>query len=344
MDKKILQEKIVALIQEAVGETEHAEMIKEMMITALMLSENHVTEQDIGIIHTALKEMRYGIKLFSPYKTVRKVSVFGSARTEPTDLSYKYSAEFARKIAEAGYMVITGAGEGIMRAAQEGAGRERSFGINIILPFEQAANQFIENDPKLMTFKYFFTRKLFFIKEADAIALFPGGFGTQDEGFESLTLLQTGKGDPMPMVLIDVPGGNYWKVWREFVEKEFVERGLISLDDLHLFKITDQVDVAVEEITRFYRRYHSICFIEGKPVIRLKKPLGSEGLDRLNAAFSDIVVSGKIAETPPLPGEEDDPDLLGLPRISFHFNRRNFGRLRQMIDMINAIDSEPEDD
>jgi len=335
MDKKILQEKVLALIQEAVGQTEHADLIKEMIITALMLSENHVTEKDIRIIHTALKEIRYGFKMFSPYKTFRKVSVFGSARTEPSEPSYRNSAEFARKIAEAGFMVITGAGDGIMRAAQEGAGRERSFGVNIILPFEQEANQFIQNDPKLMTFKYFFTRKLFFIKEADAIALFPGGFGTHDEAFESLTLLQTGKGDPMPVVFIDVPGGSYWKSWREYVEKDFVGRGLISSEDLHLFKVTDRVDEAVDEITKFYRRYHSTCFIEGKAVMRLNHRLEEKTLDRLNADFSDIVVKGKIVETSPLPDEDEDPALLKLPHITFHFNRRSFGRLRQMIDMIN---------
>lgn len=340
MDLEQVQAQIIKLIQDVTGETEHRDVIKKLIHTALMLSENHVTEKDIGIIHTALKEMRYGFKFFSPYKNVRKVSVFGSARTEPSEPIYHYSADFARKIVDKGFMVITGAGEGIMRAAQEGAGRANSFGINIILPFEQAVNQFIENDPKLMTFKYFFTRKLFFVKEADAIALFPGGFGTHDEAFETMTLLQTGKGDPMPVVFIDVPGGTYWRSWQSYVEREFVERGLISPEDLYLFKVTDEIDVAVDEITTFYRRYHSICFVEEKPVIRLKRPADKALLDQLNKKFSDIVVSGKIVETAPLPGEEDGIDLKGLSRITFDFNRRSFGRLRQMIDTINRYEEE----
>ncbi len=340
MDQKNLEDKIVALIRDIAGETEHFDVIKEMIVTALKLSENHVTEQDIGIIHRALKEIRYGFKFFSPYKNVRKVSVFGSARTEPTAPIYRYSADFARKIVDKGFMVITGAGEGIMRAAQEGAGRANSFGINIMLPFEQGANQFIENDPKLMTFKYFFTRKLFFVKEADAIVLFPGGFGTHDEALETMTLLQTGKCDPMPVVFIDVPGGTYWKSWQRYIQEEFVGRGLISPEDLHLFKVTDQIDVAVDELTTFYRRYHSICFIDQKPVIRLRRAVEKKCLDFLNEAFSDIVVSGKIVETGPLSGEEKEPGLNGLSRITFDFNRRSFGRLRQMIDTINRYKEE----
>ncbi|MFQ5598838.1 MAG: LOG family protein [Nitrospiria bacterium] len=342
MDRETGQDHIIQWIQSLSKETAHVEVIEELLNTVLRLSENHVTEKDIRIIHTALKEIRYGFKFFSPYQDVRKVSVFGSARTQASEPIYKHSALFAKRIAEAGFMVITGAGEGIMRAGQEGAGRARSFGINILLPFEQSANQFIENDPKLMTFKYFFTRKLFFIKEADAIALFPGGFGTHDEAFEALTLLQTGKGDPMPVVFIDEPGGTYWRSWRAYIEKDFVERGLISRDDLHLFKVTDQIDVAVEEMTTFYRRYHSISFVEGKPVLRLKQAIERHLLDQLNRHFSDIVVKGEIVETGPIPGEEETPDGLQLSRLTFDFNKRSFGRLRQMIDYINRYDGEDE--
>ncbi len=338
MDQKAVQNKIMDLIESSCTETAHADAIKEIIGTALRLTENHVTEKDVGIIHTALKEVRYGMKFFSPYKTVRKISIFGSARTEPSEATYVYASEFAKGIAEAGFMVITGAGEGIMRAAQEGAGRERSFGINILLPFEQTANQFIEDDPKLMTFKYFFTRKLFFIKEANAIALFPGGFGTHDEGFEALTLLQTGKGDPVPVVFIDAPGGTYWQSWRRHVETEFVESGLISPEDLNLFKVTDQIDEAIEEITTFYRRYHSIYFVDEQPVLRIKNAVSKKMLKALNANFSDIVVKGEIVETT-LPCEpKDEVDLDDLSLITFHFDKRSFGRLRQMINFINRYE------
>jgi uncharacterized protein (TIGR00730 family) len=339
MDNKLLQDKIVELIHLSGGASENEDLIREIIITALRFSQNHVTRGDLKIIHAALKEMRYGFKLFAPYKENKKVSVFGSARTRATEPIYEYSAEFARKIAAEGFMVITGAGEGIMRAAQGGAGRNKSFGMNILLPFEQAANEFIENDPKLMTFKYFFTRKLFFIKEADAIALFPGGFGTHDEAFEALTLLQTGKSKPLPVVFVDAPGGTYWKAWRIYVEDELLSRGLISPEDLNLFKVTDQIDAAVQEITHFYYNYHSSRFVRDKLVIRLNHKVQKKMLDHLNELFPDIIVSGKITQTEALPDEANEPKLINLPRIVFNFNRRGFGRLRQMIDEINRYGS-----
>lgn len=335
MEAKDLQQEITELIQLVSGSTENEDLVREIIITALSLSKNHATRGDLKIIHTALKEMRYAFKLYAPYKDRRKVSVFGSARTRSTEPIYAYAEEFSRKIAAAGFMVITGAGEGIMRAVQGGAGRGNSFGLNILLPFEQAANEFIENDPKLMTFKYFFTRKLFFIKEASAIALFPGGFGTHDEGFESLTLLQTGKSNPLPVVFIDSPGGTYWKAWRAYVEDELLARGLISEEDLHLFKVTDQIDVAVQEIVNFYNNYHSLRFVRDQLVIRLNKPVDPKMISDLNDSFSDLLVSGKFAETKALPDEANEPKLLSLPRIVFNFNRRNFGRLRQLINTIN---------
>lgn len=335
MNPPTLHEKVDVLIRDTVGETEHRDAIREIMLTALRLSENHVTEGDISIIHTALKEIRHGIKLFSPYRNVRKVTVFGSARTEPSDSIYRYSTIFSRKMSEKGFMSITGAGEGIMRAAQEGAGSGNSFGVNIQLPFEQSANEFIENDPKLMTFKYFFTRKLFFIREADAIALFPGGFGTHDEAFEILTLLQTGKSDPLPVVMIDEPGGDYWKRWQAYVKEALVARELVSPDDMHFFKVTDQTDEAVEEIAQFYRNYHSIRFLNKGMVIRLINPVEKQMLDQLNDQFSDIVASGRIVTSGPFLEEEDEPDSLAFHRIVFHFDRRHFGRLRQLIDVIN---------
>lgn len=330
-----IQEKIKELVQLGGGAVENEDLISEIVATALRLSQSHVTRGDVKIIHTALKEMRYAFKLFAPYKDRKKVSVFGSARTRSNEPIYEYSAEFARKISAEGFMVITGAGEGIMRAVQGGVGRSNSFGMNILLPFEQSANEFIENDPKLMTFKYFFTRKLFFIKEANAIALFPGGFGTHDEGCEALTLLQTGKSNPLPVVFIDAPGGTYWKAWLSFVEDNLLSRGLISEEDLSLFKVTDQIDEAVAEIKQFYRNYHSLRFVRDQLVIRLNQPAPTETLERLNDLFHDILAGGKIVQTEPLPEEANEPKLLSLPRVAFNFNRRNFGRLRQMIDIIN---------
>lgn len=335
MDNKLLQDRIVELIQISGSESDNDELIREIIITALRLSKSHVTRGDLKIIHTALKEMRYAFKLFAPYKEMKKVSVFGSARTRPSEPIYAHSEEFARKISAEGFMVITGAGEGIMRAAQGGAGRDQSFGMNILLPFEQSANEFIENDPKLMTFKYFFTRKLFFIKEANAIALFPGGFGTHDEAFEALTLLQTGKSNPLPVVFIDSPGGTYWKAWRIYVEDELLSRGLISPEDMNLFKVTDHIDTAVKEITQFYYNYHSLRFVRDKLVIRLNHKVQKKMLEHLNDSFSDLIVSGKISETEALPDEANEPKLLALPRIAFNFNRKGFGRLRLMIDEIN---------
>jgi hypothetical protein len=209
--------------------------------------------------------------------------------------------------------------------------------VNIILPFEQGANEFIENDPKLMTFKYFFARKLFFIKEANAIALFPGGFGTHDEAFEALTLLQTGKTDPLPLVLVDVPGGGYWEAWHTYLKDAFLSRELISQEDMGLFKVTNDIDAAVDEIVNFYRNYHSIRFVRDSMVIRLNHPVQSEMLDHLNDIFSDICLEGKISGTEALPEESDEPDLVGMPRIVFRFNRKSFGRLRTMIDVINTF-------
>jgi hypothetical protein len=237
-------------------------------------------------------------------------------------------------MAAEGYMIITGAGSGIMRAAQEGAGRERSFGVNIRLPFEQEPNEFINKDPKLLTFRYFFTRKLIFIKEADAVTLFPGGFGTHDEAYESLTLIQTGKTKPMPIVFLDAPRGTYWKTWKRYVDEHLLRHHLISEEDLALLKVTTSVDEAVEEITRFYRVYHSARTVGRRLVIRLNRAIPQPLVDALSREFADILLSGPIVQSPALE-EEDEPELAALPRLVLAFNRTNFGRLRQLIDRVN---------
>jgi uncharacterized protein (TIGR00730 family) len=262
--------------------------------------------------------------------------VFGSARLPSTHPAYQQAVEFGRKIAEAKFMVITGAAAGIMEAGHVGAGRDMSIGVNILLPFEQEANSIIRGDMKLMHLRYFFTRKLLFIKEADAVVLFPGGFGTLDEGFEALTLVQTGKSQLVPIVLVDEPGGDYWTRFEAFVREVLLNKGLISPADMHLFRRTDSVDEAVEEVLRFYRVYHSMRYVRGgRLVLRLQRELGEGALEKIRAGFADILVSGTFEQTDAQPEEANDTQVAGLKRLKFHFDRKNLGRLRQLIDLIN---------
>lgn len=335
LEQAMVDDHIMNLI-EMCGGSPNADLIKEMIITALKLVDQPESRGEVKILNAAIRELRYAFKLFSKYRQVRKVSVFGSARTHEEDPVYKQAVEFARKITAGGYMVITGAGDGVMKAAQEGAGRGRSFGVNIRLPFEQSANVFIENDPKLVTFKYFFTRKLIFMKEADAVALFPGGYGTLDEAFEALTLMQTGKGDILPVLMIEAADQNYWRPWRDVVDQFLLKKGLISEEDTAFFKVTQDVDEAVREIETFYRNYHSCRYVRDKLVIRHHKPLSPEDLDRLNVDFAGILSKGKIEAAPMSPEEANEPELANLERLVLFFNRRSFGRLRGLIDSINA--------
>ncbi|MFI5397115.1 MAG: LOG family protein [Candidatus Binatia bacterium] len=314
--------------------------IDALIASAQELARDGTSIGDLKIATGALKEMRHAFKLFAPYRHVRKVSTFGSARTETGDPVFTLAELFAARIADCGYMVITGAGPGIMEACQRGAGRDRSFGINIRLPFEQEPNRVIHGDPKLINFKYFFTRKLFFIKEADAVVLFPGGFGTHDEGFETLTLLQTGKTKPIPLVLLDRPRGTYWKTWQRYVEDHILRRGMISSDDLALYKVTDNVQTAVDEIVTFYRVYHSSRYVGDRLVIRLMRPLPQPFVQALTEEFHDIIVDGVMEQRPAFPTERDDAAIFHLPRLVFCFNRIHFGRLRQLIDRINAAPAE----
>ena len=292
---------------------------------------------DVRVIQTAIRELRYSFRLFAPYADKRKVSIFGSARTQSDRVEYQQAVEFGRKIAEAGFMVITGAGGGIMQAGHEGAGLEKSFGVNIRLPWEQAANPVIREDKKLVTFKYFFTRKLIFIRHSDAIALFPGGFGTMDEGYEAITLMQTGKSQLMPLVLIDRPGGAYWKTWDKHVREHLLGGQLISPDDLYLYQITDDADQAVKIITRFYRNFHSSRFVKDLFVIRLKNAPSDSVIEAMNEDFADIITGPKIKRVKALPEEVENGDHVDLPRIAFGFNRRDYGRLRQLIEVLNGL-------
>jgi hypothetical protein len=320
---------------EAAGGSPHVEFLEEMIQTILHLVENQAERGDIKILNAALRELVYAFRVFAPYRGTRKVTMFGSARTTEDQPEYRQALNFAHEISRQGWMVITGAGDGIMKAAQGGAGRERSFGVNIRLPFEQPANKFIQHDSKLLTFRYFFTRKLIFVKEADAIALFPGGCGTLDEAFEILTLVQTGKSKPLPVVCVDRPGGDYWRTWDGYVRDVLLARGLIAPGDLSLYRVTDRLDVALAEVTGFYRNYHSSRYVGDRLVIRLQRAPTGEELDRLNREFRDILVDGVLTLSPALPEEGNDHDLAGLPRLVLHFNRRDVGRLRQLIDALN---------
>lgn len=310
-------------------------LIAEIKLNADKLSRDNAALGDVKILARALKELRYAFKIFTPYRHVRKVTVFGSARTRPDHPSYQQSVEFGRRMAALGWMVVTGAGGGIMEGAHVGAGRDMAMGVNIMLPFEQAANPIIAKDHKLINLKYFFTRKLLFVKEVGAIVLFPGGFGTQDECFETLTLIQTGKHELMPIVCVDEPNNDYWGKWRRYLQDELLSEGWISPEDLSLFKVTNSVDAAVEEILHFFRAYHGMRFVRGRLVLRLNLPVSDDLLTRLNDEFSDLLEAGRIERATAHRLESDEPDAIGLPRLTLQFDRKKVGRLRQMVDVIN---------
>jgi hypothetical protein len=311
------------------------ELIAELHRTVDGLAEDGADRGDLKILARAMRELRYSFRVFSGMRGLRKVTVFGSARCRPGSPEYLQAEAFGREMARRGWLVITGGGEGIMEAAHVGAGQEMAMGINILLPFEQPDNAVIAGGGKLIHVKYFFVRKLLFVKEADGVALFPGGFGTLDESFEVLTLLQTGKSRLFPIVLVDEPGGDYWRLWREFVERHLLGRGWISSEDLSLFRITDDAEKAADEILEFYRVYHSMRYVGKNLVLRLRQPPSDAVLSRLRFDFGDILESGTFRLSPALPEEEDDPDLADLPRLVFRFNRRSFGRLRILVDFLN---------
>ncbi len=315
------------------------DLIERIQDSAEKLRVDNTSRGDLKILSRALRELRYAFKVFSPYRGHRIVTVFGSARTPPDDPAYIQAIDFGRRMATEGWFVLTGAASGIMEAGHRGAGREQSMGLNIMLPFEQDSNPIIRGDHKLVHMKYFFTRKLMFVKECDAVCLLPGGFGTLDEGLEVLTLLQTGKRDLVPVVFLDAPGATFWQDWDGFVRNRLLEEGMISPDDLSLYTLTDNTDEAICEILNFYRMFHSMRYVKNKLVLRLQYPLTEETLEFLNVHFKDILSSGTFVQCGPLEEEQDEPELLDHHRIAFHFNRRSLGRLRQLIDVLNQ--SEP---
>jgi uncharacterized protein (TIGR00730 family) len=314
------------------------EKFREMLVTVMKFIHDNPSTADLYQMNVSFKELRYASKVFQPYAHEKKICVFGSARTHVDEGTYLAAHDFGKLMVESGYMVITGGGEGIMGAAQAGAGRERSFALNIMLPFEQHPNATILGDPKLITFRYFFTRKLNFLKNSHAIALFPGGFGTMDEGFEVITLLQTGKSPIMPIVFVDQPGGNFWRTFEHYLHEHLLRDGVISKDDFKLFKFTDNLEEAQKEVLNFYYNFHSYRYVGEELVIRLQREVPPGAIKRIEEDFADILTApNSVRLCDPLPGELNEPELAHLHRICMKFNRRTHGRLRELIDRLNQF-------
>lgn len=319
------------------GDIPRPEIVREMILASLKAGQEDDGAVDLKLMNASLKEMRFTAKAFSSYRHIRKVTVFGSARTQPEESTYKMAISLGHKLAALGYMVITGGGPGIMQAIHEGAGPEYSFGVNIRLPFEQKANPVIEGNPRSITYKYFFNRKVAFLKESDAIVLFPGGFGTLDEGLEALTLVQTGKRNPVPILLVEEPKGTFWTKWTEFVKDTLLLQGYISKSDLTLFERIASIDDVVERIKRFYTRYHSLRYIGDLLVIRLRSDISQQKVEDLRSRFSKLLrPQGKIYLSGPLPEEMDEPEIRDLPRLVLDFDRKDFGGLKSLINSINS--------
>ncbi|HLF70439.1 MAG TPA: TIGR00730 family Rossman fold protein [Actinomycetota bacterium] len=330
----IIDQQLRALVGDM--DPQDADLVFELLATSIRLGKDPVSRLDRKVAASALKEMRYAFSIFARYRDVRKVTIFGSARTAKGDPEYELAREFSQRIADRDWMVVTGAGPGIMQAAQEGAGGARSFGVNILLPFEMQANPVIAGDPKLINFKYFFTRKLMFVKEADAFLLLPGGFGTMDEAFELLTLVQTGKSDLHPIVMLDPPGGTYWHGFENYIRKELLSRGYIYESDMSLFRHTDSVEVALQEIERFFRVYHSQRYVKGRLILRLKLMPSDDQISDMSERYSDML-AGPIEKAEASPAEVRDQDVPHLPRLALDFDRSHIGRLRMLIDDLNEI-------
>ena len=312
-------------------------VLRELMHTTTKLADDGSNVGELKLLSRSLKELRYALKVFRPYADTRKISIFGSARTPVDHPDYIAAADFAKDMAMHEWMVITGAGDGIMRAGHDGAERQKSFGVSINLPFETSANDIIQGDNKLITFRYFFTRKLIFMWMSHAVALFPGGFGTQDEGFEALTLIQTGKAPILPIVCVDPPGGNYWHHWDNYVRKSLLEKGWISEDDLNLYKLFDDPAAAAEHVRQFYRNYHSARFVRDTQVLRIKRPLTNKQLDQLNDEFAVLIKDGSITQTGPL--KEERGEHPELTRLQWTSTKRSYGTLRKLIDTVNQNDA-----
>lgn len=335
-DRDLRLDKDTTELLQSILAHKHNKLIQRALDVLFKLAAEDTERLDWKILTASLEDLEQGFMTFSSYRHVRKISIFGSARTPKSAPEYQIAVDFARCVTQSGFMVITGAGGGIMQAGNEGAGREKSFGLNIKLPFEQGANDLIHGDDKLINFKYFFTRKLFFLRESDAIALFPGGFGTQDEAFETLTLCQTGKYGPVPLVLIDKPGGDYWHTWQEYICSQLLSKGLITKEDTSLYTITDNLTEACNAIKDFYRVYHSSRYVGQKFVMRLNSELSDEVVEQLNLEFEDFLNLEPLVKSSALPEERGD-ETENLPRLVFSFNPRHQGRLYELIARINRL-------
>lgn len=322
-------------VLERLERTGHSELVLRMLCSVLRQSEDG-RYADLKLVAAALEEMERAFDVLEIYSDARKVAIFGSARCPREGAIYQQARELAARIVERDFMVITGAGPGVMAAGNEGAGRERSFGMNITLPFETAANEFINNDFKLLEFKYFFTRKLAFVKDSHAVVLCPGGFGTMDEGFEVLTLVQTGKAQLMPIVCLHPEGSGFWDDWDAWVKNTLLPHGMISQDDLSLYKVTTSVEEACEEIANFYRRYHSMRYHEGALLLRLNSEISQQEVDELNTSFGDILTQGQIERVAAPEEESFDRHLAPAPHLRLNYRFGRSGRLRQLINAINA--------
>lgn len=329
--------RIDALMEELGADpgTFNARLVRDLIQTSLKLIPDGRDTGEIKLITNAVKEMRHAYRIFGKYKEPHKVTIFGSARTPETHPDYIACVEFSKLMAEAGWMAITGAGAGIMQAGHVGPGRAASFGVAIRLPFEQSTNTVIKGDEKLINFRYFFTRKLMFLSQAEAVVLFPGGFGTMDEAFETLTLVQTGKAAPMPIVMIEGEGGGYWKGWESWVRHELQERGWISEDDPSIYYMAKDPHDAARHIIRFYRNYHSSRYVKDDLVIRLRNPISVSDVQRLEQDFGQLIKDGGMRLSGPLEGEDDN---LTRPRLVFRHNRNRFAMLRRLIDRINELE------
>lgn len=335
-------EAVNALLKTLEGQQQNLDLIGAMLDTITSLPSLHMDRGETKIMRSTLIDFANAFEVFSQYRDKPKVSIFGSARTPKDSPLYQHCKDFAKALVDAGFMVITGAGPGIMQAGNEGATREQSFGVNINLPFEQSSNPFIDGDPKCINFKYFFTRKLTFVKESHAVVLFPGGMGTMDEGFETLTLIQTGKRNPIPLVLLDIPGSNYWIEWEMFVRDVLLKNGLISSDDFNLFRYTTSIDKAIEDIQLFYRNYHSLRYVGDEVILRLKRAPTEHLLATLNKRYAKLLKQGQFEkmDEPHFAEQNESEDIKNLHRIRFCFIQRRFGSLRRLIDTINLTDLE----
>jgi uncharacterized protein (TIGR00730 family) len=329
-----LDRTIHALLKRS-GSVEDEDILAQMVTTVLKVQHESVDRGDLKMLNSTLKELRWAFRVFRPYRHIRKVTIFGSARTKMKDPNFKSADQFSKLMAETGWMIITGASSGIMHAGNKGAGQTMSFGANIRLPFEQDVNPVMRGDKKLIHFKYFFTRKLIFVRESSAIALFPGGFGTLDEGYEAMTLVQTGKTQPTPIVLIESSRSRYWESFMEFVKRSLLGRRMISPEDLHLFHIAKSPKQARDLVVQFYKNYHSVRYVGDRMVMRLQKPLSPLDLKILNKRFSKILTKGKVVPSGPLAAEANESEAAYLPRLVMNFDRRSYGHLYKMIDFIN---------